>query len=411
MLTQGQNERLTQVGPGTPMGELMRRYWHPVAALSELSDDQPTKPVRLLGEDLVLYRLRGGRLGLITNRCAHRGMDLSYGIPEEDGLRCAYHGWMYDVSGQCIEQPSEPSRSNYKNEIKLTAYPVEELGGLVWAYLGPTPAPLVPRWDMFAWDNVTREISAVMLPCNWLQTVDNALDPAHFEHLHGYYGSWVMSQRGKSEEWDVVRSRPRAGHHYRIGFDRFEHGIIKRRVTDAGDENSDIWKIGHPIIFPYTLRIGGGEQHTFLLRVPVDDENTWYVRYIVRVPEQGQQAPPQDAIPLGEIPLYDPRGRLKNDTIPSQDQLAWVGQGAISDRTTEHLGVTDTGVIMYRRMLEEQMAIVAEGGDPINTFRDAAANECILLPIEGGRYPGYDVEGGPFAGQESHRAEAEANLV
>ena len=167
-LTVEDNEKLTRVGPGTPMGELLRRYWHPVAASAELWD-RPTKAVRLLCEDLVLYRDNSGTLGLVDARCAHRRVELKWGIPEEHGLRCPYHGWLYDETGQCTEQPGEPTGSTFKERIKLTSYPVQELGGLIFAYLGPEPVPLLPRYENYVVDNAIRDIGGTMLPCNWLQ--------------------------------------------------------------------------------------------------------------------------------------------------------------------------------------------------------------------------------------------------
>jgi len=149
MLSAQENERLTRVGPGTPMGELMRRYWHPVAAAAEL-DTHPVKPVKILGESLVLYRDLQGRLGLISDTCPHRRISLEYGITEMEGLRCPYHGWMFDQTGQCIDMPAEPADSTFPCRVKIAGYPVEELGGLIFAYLGPEPGPLVPRWDLFA---------------------------------------------------------------------------------------------------------------------------------------------------------------------------------------------------------------------------------------------------------------------
>ena len=175
MLSEQANRELTQVGSGTPMGELMRRYWHPVAATAEL-DERPTKPVRLLGEDLVLYKDTSGTLGLIDRYCPHRRVDLSYGIPEARGLRCMYHGWMMDETGQCIEQPFEETvhpDGRFKEKVRVAGYPVEELGGLVFAYLGPAPVPLLPRWEQLTWDNAVREICIAELPCNWLQCQEN----------------------------------------------------------------------------------------------------------------------------------------------------------------------------------------------------------------------------------------------
>src|SRR6266540_3986330 len=162
MLTKEEHERLAQVGHGTPMGELLRRYWHPISAESELDRD-PVRPVRLLGEDLVLFRSQAGALGLVANRCAHRGLDLAYGVPQTNGLRCAYHGWTYDEGGHVVDMPFEPACL----PLKTTAYPVEELCGIVWAYMGPEPRPLLPRWDVLVRDDLNKEVRISTLPCNW----------------------------------------------------------------------------------------------------------------------------------------------------------------------------------------------------------------------------------------------------
>ena len=180
MLTVEQNERLTRVGPGTPMGELLRRYWHPIAPSAELDEENPTKEVRLLGEDLVLFRSTKGVLGLVEPSCPHRKANLSYGVPEPEGIRCAYHGWLFDETGACVDQPSEPAGSRFKEKVRIKAYPVEELGTLIFAYLGPEPAPLLPRWDMLTWGQVRRNVVMHMVPANWLQCMENSLDPRPF---------------------------------------------------------------------------------------------------------------------------------------------------------------------------------------------------------------------------------------
>ena len=142
------NQFLTQVGKGTPMGELMRRYWHPICAVADM-DGKWTRPVRLLGERLVLFRNRQGELGLIAERCPHRRASFLHGIPTAEGIRCPYHGWQFDVAGKCIEQPNEVDNCAFRDKVAIDAYPVQELGGLVFAYLGPQPAPLLPRFDGF----------------------------------------------------------------------------------------------------------------------------------------------------------------------------------------------------------------------------------------------------------------------
>lgn len=183
MPTVEEHERLTRVGPGTPMGELLRRYWHPIGVTSQFQD-RGTKPVRILGEDLVLFRDRSGTLGLVGDRCAHRRAGMIFGIPEDEGLRCAYHGWRYAADGRCLEQPyeqTEDPNSTFKDHIRIKAYPVKEMAGLIFAYLGPEPAPLLPNWDIFLMGGVTRDIGSAMIPCNWLQIMDNSMDPIHVE--------------------------------------------------------------------------------------------------------------------------------------------------------------------------------------------------------------------------------------
>src|SRR6266571_714232 len=148
MLTAEENELLTRVRPGTPMGELLRRYWQPIAVARELTDEQPTKFVRILGEDLVLFKDQSGNVGLLADHCSHRGASLLYGRVEERGIACAYHGWLYDTAGNCLECPAEPAGSMFHLTVKHRAYPVQQHYGMYWAYLGPLPAPVIPRFDV-----------------------------------------------------------------------------------------------------------------------------------------------------------------------------------------------------------------------------------------------------------------------
>ena len=376
MLSVQDNEAIARVGKGTPTGELMRRYWHPIAPAGEL-DERPTKSVRLLGEDLVLYRDRSGTYGLIDRLCAHRRVDLSYGIPEEHGLRCMYHGWMYDETGQCTEQPFEETvhpDGRFKEKVRLAGYPVQELGGLLFAYLGPKPAPLLPRWAQLVLPNSVREICISELPCNWLQCQENSLDPIHNEWLHGYMGNVVRT--GKHE------LSPGRGKHLKIGFDVFEHGIIKRRVEEGATEEDDDWKEGHPILFPHILLVGDEVKSTLQFRVPVDDYHTYHVSYYVWGAAPGGVAPTQKRVPYRYVPLKDENDRYIVDILFNQDYMAWVTQGPLARRDLEKLGESDKGIIMYRKLLKEQAEVVADGGDPMNTFRDPVVNETIALPME-----------------------------
>ncbi len=386
MLPSGDNEILTRVGRGAPMGNLMRRYWHPVAASVQMSG-ATVLAVRVLGEDLVLYRDRSGALGLIERYCAHRRVNLAYGIPEERGLRCMYHGWLYNETGQCIEQPFEETvrpEARFKDKIKLQGYPVQELGGLVWAYLGPAPAPLLPRWDLFVEPGVFREVASSLIPCNWLQTMENAMDGSHLEHLHWTYGKYVLERMGVPADEAAARVRGFSRKHIKLGFDVFEHGIIKRRVLEGGSEEEEDWQVGHPMVFPNTMRMGNASRSEFQIRVPVDDENTlqWYV--LVHRP--GVDVSPQVEIPYFEVPMFDEAGRYIIDFATGQDMMTWVSQGSILDRSKESLGESDRGIILFRRLLMEQMAVNEDGGDPMNVMRDPAKNDYIELPQERNKY-------------------------
>ena len=381
MLTKEQNRVFTEVGPGTPMGNLLRRYWMPIATVSQLHK-HPTRSVKLLGESLVLFRDRSGRYGLIQDACAHRNANLLWGIPEERGLRCPYHGWLYDIDGRCLDQPAEAPDSTFKDRVRVTAYPVEELGGMLWTWLGPEPRPLLPRWDKFVQDDAVRDIGWAAVPCNWLQIMENSLDPVHVEWLHRYLSNYVLERLGRqdADAYSYWRTRADVKPHVKIGFDVFEHGIVKRRVLEGDDETHANWAIGHVICFPNMLR---QDQ----IRVPIDDTHTlywWYKPYPKR-PEDPEQRP--EDIPVYEVPLpgVDAHGVPiweVMDNNSGQDNYAWQSQGPITPRWTEMLGESDKGIIMYRRLLREQMAIVADGGDPMNTFRDPATNVSIHIPTE-----------------------------
>ena len=387
MLSVQENEALTRVGPGTPMGVLMRRYWHPIAPTAEL-DEKPTKAVRLLGEDLVLYRDRSGTYGLLARLCPHRRVDLSYGIPEEHGLRCMYHGWMMDETGQCIEQPFEETvhpDGRFKEKVRTTAYPVESHFGLLWAYMGPLPAPVVPTWEPYAYEDGIANVAIVELPCNWLQCQENSLDPVHLEWLHGY---WAEVQRREAavrmgEAPELVPIVPKS--HKKIGFTEFEHGIIKRRVAGDGTEEDHDWTVGHPALFPNILYVGDMVKCNFQYRVPIDDTHTNHITWFFYKSAPGHTVPKQEGIPYWYVPLFQPDGKLIPDLVNHQDFVAWITQGLNADRTLEKLGESDRGIIMFRKELREQMNIAADGGDPMNVFRDPEKASYIELPLE--RWP------------------------
>ena len=422
MLSLEQNDRLTRVGPGTPCGELMRRYWHPVAAVSQMKD-RYTMPVRILAEDLVLYKDRSGTFGLVDSFCPHRRMGMVYGIAEEHGLRCAYHGWLFNETGRVLEMPyeeTEDPQTRFKEKVQIRAYPVQEQAGLIFAYLGPAPVPLLPQWDVYAMDNVVRDIGLSLLSCNWLQCQENSLDPVHVEWLHGHWANYIEDMLGRED----TRKR-RIRQHAKIGFDAFEYGIYKRHgYVDAGDDDT-FWGDGHPIIFPYYLRQGGdgldrarwgvGEAGPAVqIRVPIDDTHTahWWVRCFHQAPEDPTQR--NEDVPFFQVPAPDidelgnPQWHLL-DANPPQDLLAWTTQGAIADRTKENLGRSDKGIIMYRRMLEQNIRIVEDGGDPMNTFRDPAQNVYLGMKTEDSRRSTFRGQRAAAVGETGNKREDRRN--
>ncbi len=379
MLTKEQNQRFTEVGPGTSMGELLRRYWQPFATVAQMNE-HPTRSVSLLGEHLVAFKDRSGNYGLIQEYCPHRNVNLLWGIPEPEGLRCPYHGWLFDTAGSCLDQPAESPESTFKERIEITSYPVEELGGLLFAWLGPEPRPLLPRWEAFVKEGV-RSIGWAVLPCNWLQIMENSLDPVHVEWLHRYFSNYVLERLGHDhDDPSFWRSGALVQRHTKIGFDVFEHGIIKRRVLEGDDESHANWRHGHPIIFPNMLRVSQ-------IRVPMDDNHTLYIWYNVHAKRDKDSDQRPEEIPVYKVPLpgVDADGAPIWDIMDNnsgQDNFAWQSQGWVTPRWTEHLGESDKGLILYRRLLNQQMKVVEDGGDPMNTFRDPAANVSIHIPDE-----------------------------
>ena len=379
MLTAEDNELLTRVGPGTPCGELLRRYWHPVCIASELTAERPMRRVTVMGEELVIFRRPDGGYGLLGEHCSHRGASLFYGFLENGGLRCPYHGWHYDASGRCIEQPFEPAESMMKHAIRHPAYSVQEQAGLLFAYMGPEPAPLLPPWDVVAWEGGERQLAKQdVLYCNWLQAEENTADVTHTYFLHGH----MMRTKGIADGEYYYRPIEQ------YGFQPFEYGLVKSwRYADNGSRFGAERGGGNPLVFPNLLRLTTGPTHSIHWRVPIDDTRTQI--FVVTYTRGGQsrrfeQAQVETRMDSGRTP----NGGYALDTFPSQDTMAWETQGPIYDRSREHLGASDKGIVMLRQMLKEQIEIVQRGGDPMNVFRDPEKYRLIELP-------GWVVEGTP----------------
>jgi len=336
----------------------MRRYWIPIAPYAQLLED-PVRAVRVLGEDLTLYKDRSGGLGLIGERCAHRSTQLRWGIPDDKGLRCAYHGWLYNEEGRCLDTPLEDKASTFKGRIAVTAYPVQELGGLVFAYMGPQPAPLLPRWDLLVWPNSIRQIALNVLDCNWLQCQENTGDPAHSVFLHGHLFKYTLEKMGKLEERGAAspdhtiysRMKMAAGIKGLYAFPTkygMEKGIEYSKELGA---EKDYATRHSTVIFPfYTQTAGAGAPRSeYQIRVPIDDTHTYHICYQVYAAPPGIDAPKQDVVPYYEAPVYDENGKPILDYVLAQDAIAWWSQGALTDRSQEKLGRTDIPIIFLRR--------------------------------------------------------------
>ena len=271
MLTEEENERLTQVGPGTPMGDLLRRYWHPVAAVAEL-EERPTRPMRLLGEDLVIFKCDEG-YGLIDRFCAHRLTDLAYGIVEDCTLRCPRHGWAYTDQGICVDQPFEEEMV----EVKLKAYRAEAKAGMIWAYIGPEPAPLIPDWEPFRWDDGLVQVVMAVLPCNWMQCQENSMDGIDMELFEAAF------LRG-------IAHRPHRRRFPTPTSSTTSSSTASSSATATTGQASGSQTVTKTSLWPNALFSGDSRSCRIEWRVPMDDTTT-LERRLVHRPHRSRPVP------------------------------------------------------------------------------------------------------------------------
>ena len=417
MLSVQDNENMSRVGAGTPAGNLLRRYWHPVAPATAVNDENPILKVRLLGEDLVLFQMKllegetDIRYGLVGESCPHRLVSLSFGRADAHGIRCPYHGWKFDPTGQCIEQPAEPKESTYKDRIKHIAYPVRKLGGLLFAYMGPLPAPLLPHWDVLAREDGKRwGVVESVINCNWLQPMENSVDPAHLYWLHGNMGS--TKSDAEQARFDALGVQ--AQYNEKNEFVVFDYGIQKVRITSGKKPEDPPQSEQHPLVFPTMLRLVLGldlvimqgydvvktfgpddlklkYMHNMQFRVPVDDTHTQVI-HVNFMPSETVRMSKLADVPFESCNLKTEDGHYNFKIVTAQDAMAWETQGGLTDRSQEHLGTSDRGILILRRLLKEQIDIVAKGGDPIGVLRDPGQNQIIDL----------DVYHEPFGLQRNH---------
>ena len=387
MLTAEMNDRLARVGPGTPCGELFRRYWVPFLPAAKLDED-PVQPVRLLGEDLTCYRDKSGNVGLIGQRCLHRAVDLRWGIPEDNGLRCPYHGWLYDAEGVCVEAPLEARPDMFKDRLNLLAgYPVREMGGLLFAYMGPAPAPLLPPWDLFVWPNAVRQIGYAVLNANWLQCQENTGDPTHGVYLHGHLLRYVLEKMGdtstgferiEQEQFETRRRRHQADLYVHPTQYGMEKGVIFSRELGADADKRR--RATPPSSSPSTpsrtppARRGASSRYACPSTTSTPTTSPTTATPLRRASRPRSRT----VIPYYEVPIWDENGKPVLDCVLNQDFIGWWSQGPLTDRTAENLGRTDIPVVFLRRQLDENIKVVEDGGEPMNVFRDAETMGDIL---------------------------------
>ena len=403
MLTAEQNERLTRTGLGTPMGEAMRRYWIPALLSMEIPEpDCPPVRVRLLGEDLVAFRDTSGRIGLLSEFCPHRRASLWLGRNEENGLRCVYHGWKFDVTGQCVDQMNEPDQFDFSHKVRANSYPVEEMGGLAWTYMGPPESkPPLPNFEWTRVPEEQRTLTKVVQECNWLQALEGGVDTSHAPIMHRRLREGVTLPGTAYSSAFVQGSAPL------IELDETEYGYRYFGVRQLGEGRRYVR--GYHFIMPFTqLRppgLGLAEVHGHHW-VPIDDENVmvynWYYAYgdgplaeEAQDPQVSGNSFTTDIDPLNGFRSYRnksndwmiDRQAQKTDTftgiygINTQDRAVQESMGIIVDRQQEHLGQADRAVIVTRRLLQQAIDTVKDGGEPAGTaptYYDLRAAECAL---------------------------------
>jgi nitrite reductase/ring-hydroxylating ferredoxin subunit len=358
---------LTEVGAGTPMGELMRRYWHPIGVAADA--DTTPRQVRVLGEDLVLFRDRTGRPGLVYPHCAHRGASLYYGRVEERGIRCCYHGWLFDVEGHCLEQPCEPEGGRARGARRQPWYPLQERYGLVWAYLGPPEKkPVLPRYEALEvldeGEFVEADASSIggggptIIPCNWLQHYENLVDPFHVVILHSSFsGTQFVPQMGlmPEVEWAETPLGVKT-----VSLRPLDSGRVLRRISEAALPTLRV------IPNPRLGAFGRVESLGFVL--PIDDTH-FRIYTAGRVRQAGDLVKVRSRL---NGKLWEELSAAEHRDFPG-DYEAQVSQGPIAFHSEEHLVTSDRGIALLRRVLRRQLERLEAGLDPAGVSFDAEA--------------------------------------
>jgi phthalate 4,5-dioxygenase len=411
MISAEQNELMTRIGPGTPAGELLRNYWQPVALVDELHGPRPVKAVRVLGEDLVLFK-QDGRYGLLERQCPHRGADLAYGRLEDGGLRCSFHGWLFDVDGKCLATPAEPANSRMCEHIRQKAYPVTQRSGILFAYLGKGEAPAFPHFDCFvAPDEYTFAFKGYW-DCNWLQALEVGIDPAHASWLHKFFededpsASYGRQFRATPADSAMPMSKVlREFDRPEIRVERTAYGMRLQTLRKISESKTHLRVTN--VLFPQAFVIPMSPEMTISQwHVPVDDYGCyWYsifTSFGARIDKDTMRNQRLRTYPAPDYkPIFgrangwgfNPEEQRKSTftgmgfDINIHDQWACESQGRLHDRTREHLGSTDKGIVLYRRILVDAIQKNQAGERPLMVLDAQSAREITGPPAVDGIGP------------------------
>ena len=388
MISTEQNDLMTRVGPAAPAGQLLRRYWQPVALVEELAESRPVKAVRLMEQDFVLFRDEHGQLGMLDRDCPHRGADLALGRIEDGGLRCPFHGWLFDVKGACLETPAEPEGSQLYTRIQQSAYPVVEKSGIVFAYIGEGEPPAFPDFDCFVAPDSHTFAFKGLWECNWLQSLEVGMDPAHASFLHRFFededtaASYGKQFRSASLNTDLPVSKVlREYERPEINVEEQDYGLQLTTLRQLNEQDTHVRVTN--VVFPQAFVIPMSTEMTITQwHVPVDDtHNYWFAIFTSFGGPVDKQQMREQRLKTIELPDYTSKRNKRNNygydeqeqltqtytglgfDINVHDQWACESLGPIQDRTREHPGSTDKAILMFRRMLIRAIESQQEGGE------------------------------------------------
>lgn len=390
MMSTEQNALITRVAQDQPAGKLLRQYWQPAALSAELEGIRPIRPVELLGQNFVLFRDEDGNLGMLDRDCPHRNADLAFGRLEDGGLRCPFHGWLFDVKGRCLQTPAEPKGSTLCKRIQQKSYPVIEKSGIIFAYLGEGEPPAFPDLDCFVAPDAYVFAFKGLIDCNWLQALEVGIDPAHASFLHRFFeddepeSAYGRQFRATSADSNIPMTRVlREFDRPDIAVDTTDYGL-RLITTRAMNEESTHVRVTN-VVFPQAFVIPLSSEMTITQwHVPINDTSCyWYAIFTSFSGPVNKEQMREQRLKLYTLPDYRPRvGRANDygfdpyeqasktytgmgDDINVHDQWAIESQGHIQDRTREHLGQTDKGIIAYRRILVNAIDKVLRGETPL----------------------------------------------